>query len=141
MDASMQGAFIAEATAARGRFTQLVKDYGSIKAIDPAVVALRRSQANDLMLQQAMSNDYKLFSNRSSNLEDFEINIFEAVFLKLMEDMNTHPGAIQIYVEEILGLKAVAQPLRPRALTNAVRVRTMFMNCQCYEVWRETCLN
>ncbi|KAL8716492.1 MAG: hypothetical protein Q9225_006183 [Loekoesia sp. 1 TL-2023] len=128
MDASMQGAFMAGVTAARGRFAQLIEDYGSIKAIDPAVVTLRRSQANDLMFQQAMSNDYKLFSNRSSNLEDFEINIFEAAFLKLMEDMNTHAGAIQIYVEEILGLKTLAQPLRLRALTNAVRVRTMFLN-------------
>ncbi|KAL8938834.1 MAG: hypothetical protein Q9211_003023 [Gyalolechia sp. 1 TL-2023] len=94
----------------------------------PAVTILRRSQANDIMFQQAMTNDYKLLCNRSRNLEDYEINIYEAAFSKLMADMDTHVGAIHIYVEEILGLRAVSQPLKLRALTNAVRVRTMISN-------------
>lgn len=128
-EATMQASFRARLSAtAHGRVTQLVFDYGSIQTMHPAVQILRRSQANDIMFQQAMTNDYKLLCNRSPRLEDYELNIYEAAFAKLMVDVDTHLGAIHIYVEEILGLRAVSQPLKLRALTNAVKVRTMILN-------------
>ncbi|KAI4117425.1 MAG: hypothetical protein LQ338_007555 [Usnochroma carphineum] len=124
---------MAGAAAAHQRVTQLVKDYGSIETVHPAVTALRRSQANDLMFQRAMTNHYKLLLNRSSKLEDCEVNIVEAAFVKLMEDAKTHAGAIQIYVEELLGLKVVTQPLKLRALMGAVKIRTMFLHLAMYD--------
>lgn len=119
---------MAGAATAHQRLTQLIKDYGSVNTIHPAVTTLRRSPANDLIFQQAFSNHYKLLLNRSSKLENFELNIFEAAFVRLMEDTKTHAGAIQLYVEELLGLKTFTQPLKLRALMGAVKVRTMFMN-------------
>ncbi|KAL8938587.1 MAG: hypothetical protein Q9216_003815 [Gyalolechia sp. 2 TL-2023] len=128
-EAAMQASLRARISAtARDRVTQLVLDYGAIHTMHPAVAILRRSQASDIMFQQAMTNDYKLLCNRSPHLEDYEINIYEAAFSKLMADVDTHIGAIHIYVEEILGLRAVSQPLKLRALTNAVKVRTMISN-------------
>ncbi|KAL8652783.1 MAG: hypothetical protein Q9210_002480 [Variospora velana] len=129
MEGDLQHAFLAGAAAAHQRLTKLLKDYGSVETIHPAVTSLRRrSEADGRMLEQALSGDYQLLLGRSSRLENFEINIFEAAFVRLMEDTQTHPGAMQIYVEELLGLKVVAQPLKPRALSGAVKVRTMFMN-------------
>lgn len=129
MEGNLQHAFLAGAAAAHQRLTKLLKDYGSVETVHPAVTSLRRrSEADGRMLEQAMSGDYQLLLGRSSRLENFEINIFEAAFVRLMEDTKTHPGAMQIYVEELLGLKVVAQPLKPRALSGAVKVRTMFMN-------------
>ncbi|KAL9019854.1 MAG: hypothetical protein Q9185_002903 [Variospora sp. 1 TL-2023] len=129
MEGNLQHAFLAGAAAAHQRLTKLLKDYGSVETVHPAVTSIRRrSEADGRMLEQAMSGDYQLLLGRSSRLENFEINIFEAAFVRLMEDTKTHPGAMQIYVEELLGLKVVAQPLKPRALSGAVKVRTMFMN-------------
>ncbi|KAI4187461.1 MAG: hypothetical protein LQ348_004070 [Seirophora lacunosa] len=129
MESDLQHAFLAGAAAAHQRLTKLLKDYGSVETIHPAVTSLRqRSQADGRMLEQAMSGDYQTLLGRSSRLENFEINIFEAAFVRLMEDVKTHPGAIQIYVEELLGLKAITQPLKGRALSSAVKVRTMFLN-------------
>ncbi|KAL9004984.1 MAG: hypothetical protein Q9188_002232 [Gyalolechia gomerana] len=128
-EAAMRTSFKARVSVtAHGRVTQLVLDYGSIQTMHPAVTIMRRSQASDIMFQQAMTNDYKLLCNRSLHLEDYEINIYEAAFSKLMADVDTHIGAIHIYVEEILGLRAVSQPLKLRALTNAVQVRTLISN-------------
>ncbi|KAL8925781.1 MAG: hypothetical protein Q9208_003278 [Pyrenodesmia sp. 3 TL-2023] len=129
MDAEIQEKLMAGAAAAHERLMQLIKDYAVIDTIHPAVVALRTwSPADNAMFEQAMSNDYKTILGRSSKLENFEVNIFEAAFVKLMESTKSHVGAIQIYVEELLGLKAVSKPSKNRALTSAVRVRTMFLN-------------
>ncbi|KAL9013866.1 MAG: hypothetical protein Q9173_001464 [Seirophora scorigena] len=135
MESELQHAFLAGAAAAHQRLTKLLKDYGSVETIHPAVTSLRqRSQADGRMLEQAMSGDYQTLLGRSSRLENFEINIFEAAFVRLMEDTKTHPGAIQIYVEELLGLKAITQPLKLRALSSAVKVRTMFLNLAIHDV-------
>ncbi|KAL8733564.1 MAG: hypothetical protein Q9166_001972 [cf. Caloplaca sp. 2 TL-2023] len=75
-----------------------------------------------------MSNDYKLLLGRSIDLEDHEINVFEAAFLSLMKDASTHPSALAIYVEEILGLKRVSEKKKLHVLKNAVQVRTLFLN-------------
>lgn len=127
MEEQAQAEFMEGVAAAQERLTKLLNDYGSIQTIHPAVVLLRSSRANDLMFQQAITHDYQLLLNRSSKLENFEINIFEVAFIRLMEDPKTHVGAIQIFVEEILGLKAVIQPLKLRALMGAVKMRTMFL--------------
>lgn len=137
MESDLQHAFLAGAAAAHQRLTKLLKDYGSVETIHPAVTSLRqRSQADGRMLEQAMSGDYQTLLGRSSRLENFEINIFEAAFVRLMEDVKTHPGAIQIYVEELLGLKAITQPLKGRALSSAVKVRTMFLNRELREIMK-----
>lgn len=97
----------------------------------PAVIAvLRASPADDRVFQQVMSNDYRRLRERSPNLEDHEINVFEAAFLTLMRDAATHPGALAIYVEEILGTKMVPDNEKVHALKNTIQVRTLFLNRQ-----------
>lgn len=137
MEAAMQASYRARKSAtAHGRVAQMVIDYGSMQTMHPAVSVFRRSQADDIMFQQAMTNDYKLLCNRSLVLEDFEVNVYEAAFSKLMSNVKTHLGAIHLYVEEILGLRAISHPLKLRALTNAVRVRSMILNCMSRKVWQ-----
>lgn len=97
--------------------------------IHPAITKLRMSPASDLSFQQVMSNDYKLLLTRSSDLEDHEVNIYEAAFLTLMKNAETHPGALALYVEEILGLKVAPERQKFEVLKDAVHVRTLFLNC------------
>ncbi|KAL9600374.1 MAG: hypothetical protein Q9219_003224 [cf. Caloplaca sp. 3 TL-2023] len=129
MEAGQQDTFMTRANAAgQRRVQELVQQYSSVQHIHPAVTTMRRSHADDLAFQQAMNNDLRLISSRSPDMGDHEINMYEAAFLKLMSNTETHAGAIHIYVEEILGLKAVTQPLKLRALTIAVQLRTLFLN-------------
>ncbi|KAL8687781.1 MAG: hypothetical protein Q9224_005052 [Gallowayella concinna] len=109
------------------RLDRLIDEYGSITTIHPAITELRSSLGNDRILQQALSNDYKILLGRSPDLEDHEINVFEAAFLTLMKRNETHPGALAIYVEEILGLKVGSEKQTFEVLSNAVHVRTLFL--------------
>ncbi|KAL8983509.1 MAG: hypothetical protein Q9205_002270 [Flavoplaca limonia] len=101
-----------------------------MSTVSPIIATLRASPTDDRMFQQALSNDYQRLQERSPNLEDHEINVFEAAFLILMKDHRFHPGALTIYVEEILGLstKIAADFQKYQALRNAIHVRTLFLN-------------
>ncbi|KAL8800664.1 MAG: hypothetical protein Q9182_005034 [Xanthomendoza sp. 2 TL-2023] len=110
------------------RLDRLIDEYGSMTTIHPAITQFRMSPGNDGLLQQALSNDYKLLLGRSPDLEDHEINVFEAAFLTLMKRSVTHPGALAIYVEEILGLKVCSETQKFEVLKNAIHVRTLFLN-------------
>lgn len=109
------------------RLDRIIDEYSSMSKVSPIIATLRASPADDRMFQQALSNDYQRLQERSPNLEDHEINVFEAAFLILMRDHRYHPGALTIYVEEILGLstKIASDGLK---LRNAIHVRTLFLN-------------
>ncbi|KAL8749799.1 MAG: hypothetical protein Q9199_007468 [Rusavskia elegans] len=110
------------------RLDQIIDEYSSMTTIPPMIAVLRASPADDGVFQQVLSNDYQRLQERSPNLEDHEINVFEAAFLTLMRDAATQPGALAIYVEEILGTKMVPENEKLQALKNAIQVRTLFLN-------------
>ncbi|KAI4255550.1 MAG: hypothetical protein L6R42_006677 [Xanthoria sp. 1 TBL-2021] len=112
------------------RLDRIIDEYSSMTTIPPMIAVLRASPADDRVFQQVVSNDYGRLQERSPNLEDHEINVFEAAFLTLMRDAATHPGALAIYVEEILGTKMVPENEKLQALKNAIQVRTLFLNPQ-----------
>ncbi|KAL8774492.1 MAG: hypothetical protein Q9209_000865 [Squamulea sp. 1 TL-2023] len=110
------------------RLDRIIDEYGSTTTIPPMITILRSSPADDRVLQQVMSHDYQLLQARSPDLEDHEINVFEAAFLTLMKNATTHPGALAIYVEEILGMKAIPDNQKLHELRNTIHVRTLFLN-------------
>ncbi|KAI4267158.1 MAG: hypothetical protein L6R38_008379 [Xanthoria sp. 2 TBL-2021] len=110
------------------RLDRIIDEYSSMTTIPAVIAVLRASPADDRVFQQVMSNDYRRLRERSPNLEDHEINVFEAAFLTLMRDAATHPGALAIYVEEILGTKMVPDNEKVHALKNTIQVRTLFLN-------------
>ncbi|KAL8706291.1 MAG: hypothetical protein Q9201_000667 [Fulgogasparrea decipioides] len=128
MNTGTQSPYLAAATAANQRHEQLLKVYGPVKTLHPAVKALHNSPAEYRMLQDTMDNHYKLLLGRSQNLADHEITVYDAAFMTLIQDAKTHMGAVAIFVEELLGLKPLSQPLKPEALKCTVRVRTLFLN-------------
>ncbi|KAL8730331.1 MAG: hypothetical protein Q9181_004690 [Wetmoreana brouardii] len=128
MDTGTQSPYLAAATVANQRHEQLVKVYGPVKTLHPAVKALHKSPAEYRMLQDTMDNHYKLLLGRSQDLADYEITVYDAAFMTLIQDAKTHMGAVAIFVEELLGMKPLSQPQKPEALKCAVRVRTLFLN-------------
>ncbi|KAL8848460.1 MAG: hypothetical protein Q9221_006511 [Calogaya cf. arnoldii] len=112
------------------RLDRIIDEYSSMTTIPPMITYLRASSADDQAFQQVMSNDYQRLQQRSPDLEDHEINVFEAAFMTLMRNAATHPGALAIYVEEILGTKMLPDPDNEKLHTmkNAIHVRTLFLN-------------
>ncbi|KAL8690532.1 MAG: hypothetical protein Q9218_004047 [Villophora microphyllina] len=109
------------------RHAELVNEYMFIKTVHPTVTALQRSPVEYRMLEDAMSHQYKLLLRRSQNLADYEITVFEAAFISLMQEGKAHRGALSLFVEELLGLKMIAQHEKVEVLKAAVKVRTLFL--------------
>lgn len=116
------------------RQMEIVKEYHSIKTIHPAVKALEQPPAEYQMLKTVMTNQYKLMLGRSRNIADCEITVFEAAFMVLMQDAKAHHGALYLFVEEILGLKLVAQPQKQEVLKEALKIHSLLLNCSYYRL-------
>ncbi|KAL8955279.1 MAG: hypothetical protein Q9183_006710 [Haloplaca sp. 2 TL-2023] len=110
------------------RHVELVQQYGPVKAIPSVVKQLQQSPTEYGMFQETLNNHYKMLLGRSRNFYDHEVSCFDTAFMELMLDAKTHPGALSIYVDEIIGLKPLSQPQKPEVLRSALKVRTMFMN-------------
>ncbi|KAL8650727.1 MAG: hypothetical protein Q9226_005021 [Calogaya cf. arnoldii] len=112
------------------RLDRIIDEYSSMTTIPPMIIQLRASPADDQAFQQVMSNDYQRLQQRSPDLEEHEINVFEAAFMRLMRNAATHPGALAIYVAEILGIKMLPDTDNEKLHTmkNAIHVRTLFLN-------------
>ncbi|CAL8577119.1 hypothetical protein XPA_002965 [Xanthoria parietina] len=110
------------------RLDRIVEEYSSMTTIPSIITVLRASPADDRVFQQLMSNDYRRLQQRSSDLEDHEINIFEAAFLRLMGDAANHPGALAIYVDEILGMKTLTDNEKLRTMKKAIHMQTLLLN-------------
>ena len=110
------------------RLDRIIDEYSSMSTIPPVIASLRASPTDDHAFQQALSNDYQRLQRRSPDLEDHEINVFEAAFLILMRDHRFHPGALAIYVDEILSTKTASDSQKYQALKNAIHVRTLLLN-------------
>ncbi|KAL8666514.1 MAG: hypothetical protein Q9168_007460, partial [Polycauliona sp. 1 TL-2023] len=112
------------------RLDRIIDEYSSMKTMPRILTTLRASPADDRVFQQILDHDYQRLQERSPDLEDHELNVFEAAFLTLMRDTRTHPGAMAIYVEEILGVKLEggAGYQNHHALKNATHTRTLFLD-------------
>ncbi|KAL8633750.1 hypothetical protein Q9189_000486 [Teloschistes chrysophthalmus] len=120
------------------RQMEIVKEYHSIKTIHPAVKALEQPPAEYQMLKTVMTNQYKLMLGRSRNIADCEITVFEAAFMVLMQDAKAHHGALYLFVEEILGLKLVAQPQKQEVLKEALKIHSLLLNLAASTVDQHT---
>lgn len=116
------------------RQLEIVREYRSIKTIHPAVKAFQQSEADQRMLDTVLNHQYKLMLGRSRDVADCEITVFEAAFMVLMQHVENHCGALYLFVEEILGLKLVAQPQKQEALKQALKVHTLLLHCSYYRL-------
>ncbi|KAL9588800.1 MAG: hypothetical protein Q9203_002398 [Teloschistes exilis] len=110
------------------RQLEIVREYRSIKTIHPAVKAFQQSEADQRMLDTVLNHQYKLMLGRSRDVADCEITVFEAAFMVLMQHVENHCGALYLFVEEILGLKLVAQPQKQEVLKQALKFHTLLLH-------------
>lgn len=85
----------------------LVLKYQHLEVLHPLLQNLFESQAKKELFTSVMRHDHKMLMTRSQRLEDHGVNAYEKAFCVLMENEDDRIGALEIYVEKILGVGEV----------------------------------
>lgn len=81
--------------------------YQHLEVLHPLLQNLFESQVKKELFTSVMQHDHKMLMTRSQRLEDHEVNAYEKAFCLLMENEDDGIGALEIYVEKILGVGEV----------------------------------
>lgn len=87
------------------RLNRIINKYRNIEILHPVVARLCEVPAHRKVFQKALTHDLDLIHSRSPHLSDFEITIYQKAFKILMDREEDRIGGIEIYVDEILGLR------------------------------------
>lgn len=108
---------------------ELVSRYGAIEVLHPVVSELLRSSHHKAIFERCLEQERKLLRSRSGHLGNHEITIIQKAFMILIENTEHHAGGVELYVEEILGLKMFAAEEKREALQTVVNTRNLVLNC------------
>lgn len=110
------------------RVGSLVNQLRTIKDFPPVVVLLRRSPADHQAFQQNLIHEYNVLRERSHRLRDHEMSIVQKAFVILMGDFSSRAGAIDLYLEEILGLKLVPIEDQVQSCQTSLKARNLVLH-------------
>lgn len=107
------------------RLNRIINNYRNIEILHPTVARLCDVPAQKKVFHKALTHDLDLIHSRSSHLPDFEITIYQKAFKTLMVREEDRIGGIEIYVDEILGLKLMRSADSLEMLKTAVDARDL----------------
>lgn len=105
---------------------ELVIQYEAIEVLHPMVSGMGSDHLSTF--EKSLNMELSLIRSRSDLLIHSEISIVQKAFMILMNDPEHHVGGIELYVEEIIGLKLVAAEEQKVALQTAVNARSLLLN-------------
>ena len=77
--------------------------------------------------QKVLQHDLEVLQQRSQDLDDHEISLMQKAFVVLMED-GDHIAGIELYVEEIVGLKMVENTDKLQILKSSAKTRDLLVD-------------
>ena len=77
-------------------------------------------------LQKILQHDLEVIKNRSQDLDDHEISLMQKAFVTLMDE-GDHVAGIELYVEEIVGLKMVEEKQKLKTLKSSVKTKDQML--------------
>lgn len=104
---------------------RIINQYRNIEILHPVVARLCEIPAHRKVFHRALTHDLDIIHSRSSHLPDFEITIYQKAFKILMDREEDRIGGIEIYVDEILGLKLSGSADSLETLKTAVDARDL----------------
>ena len=110
------------------RVRDMVNNFRMIEVLHPVVSSLCGSPEDLEIFQQSLTHEWEIIRRRSHNLADNEISIVQKAFMILMADMEARTGAIELYVEEILGVKLVSDVDQLKTFEMAFKARNMVLH-------------
>lgn len=87
------------------RLNSIISQYRNVEVLHPVVARLCEVPAHRKIFHRALTHDLDIIHSRSPHLPDFEITIYQKALKILMERGEDKLGGIEIYVDEILGVK------------------------------------
>lgn len=107
------------------RLNRVINNYRNIEILHPVVARLCEVPAHRKVFHKALTHDLDIIHSRSPHLPDFEITIYQKAFKTLMDKEQDRIGGIEIYVDEILGLKLSGSADSLEILKTAVDARDL----------------
>jgi len=106
----------------------IVSSYTGIEILHPVVSDMCDDPEFKRMFWLCLSHDLEVISQRSQDLADGEVTANQKAFKVLMENEDSE-GAVEIYVDEILGLKFSSDAMKAQTLATALQTKDYIMNC------------
>lgn len=101
----------------------IVNSYRSVNILHPVVAELCQSPESRQIFWSSLNQDLRVICQRSQVLVHGEITAFQKAFVVLMEKKEDHIRAVELYVDEILGLKFVPETDRATTLNAMIQTR------------------
>ena len=112
------------------KLLDLLSYYRPIEVLHSTVEEMCHNSAFKTHFQKVLQHDLKAIKRRSQDLDDHEVSLTQKAFVVLMEE-GDHIAGIEIYVEEIIGLKVVEEKEKLQTLKLSVKTKgTMLKSTQ-----------
>lgn len=108
------------------RVLELVLHYEAIEVLHPVISEILETP-QFAIFEKSLEHELKLISSRSKLLADHEISIVQKAFMVLMDNPEHRVGAVELYVQEIIGLRLIVGKEKEEALQTAVNARNLIL--------------
>ena len=114
---------------------ELIYRYRPIQVLHPIVAEMYDAPEFERMFWECLTHDLHIIRQRSQDLADGEITANQKAFRILMEGKDDGTAAIELYVNEIIGLEAVSENAKAQTLATALQTRDYILSRRsCQEV-------
>ena len=110
---------------------EIIDRYHPIQILHPVVSEMYDAPEFERMFWDCLVHDLQVIRRRSQSLADGEITVAQKAFRILMDENNGGIAAIELYVNEIIGLEIVPETDRAQALATALQTRDYILNGMC----------
>ncbi|KAL2039963.1 hypothetical protein N7G274_007366 [Stereocaulon virgatum] len=107
-----------------------ISTYRPLEVLQPSVAKICETPELERMFWDCLTYDLNVINRRSPNLADFEITAAQKAFSALSRNETDSVAAIELYMEEILGLKYVEDSDRAQTLTAIIHMRNYLLNAE-----------
>ncbi len=108
------------------RLLEILSYYRPIEILHSTVKELCTSSVFKGHFQKVLQHDLDVIKLRSQNLEDHEISLMQKAFVRLMDE-GDHIAGIELYVDEIIGLKVMEDKDKLHILRSSVKTKDVTM--------------
>ena len=108
------------------KLLEILSYYRPIEVLHSTVREMFESIAFKEHFNRILQHDLQVLRRRSQDLDDHEISLTQKAFVIMMEEEGQIPG-VEIYVEEIIGLKVVEDKDKLQILKSSVKTRDLMV--------------
>lgn len=105
----------------------IVINYSRLEVLHPIVAEMSKDANFKRMFWAALSHELQVITRRSQVLSDCQITAAQKAFKILMEDED-YVAAVEIYVDEILGIGAALDDDKAQTLATMLQTRDYIVN-------------